>query len=110
MDFNEVREISVHELQRLKNEGIDFQLIDVREADEREICHINGQHIPLGEIDVRKDELAEDKPVVVHCKSGRRSAMAILFLQQQYSLENLYNLKGGILEYAKEIDQSLTAY
>ena len=110
MDFNEVRESAVAELQRLKNEAVDFQLIDVREADEREICQINGHHIPLGEIDVRKDEIATDKPVIVHCKSGRRSGMAVLFLQQQHGFENLYNLKGGILEYIKEVDPSLTAY
>ncbi len=110
MNMNEVREISVQELKRMQDEGQEFQLIDVRETDELDICHINGHHIPLGEIDPRKDEVATDKPVIVHCKSGRRSAMAILFLQQQYELDNLYNLKGGILAYAKEIDSSLTAY
>jgi len=110
MDFNEVREISVHELQRLKNEGTDFQLIDIREKEELDICQINGLNIPLGEIDIRTKELAKDKPVILHCKSGQRSAMATLFLQQQYSYENIYNLKGGILEYIKEIDPSLTSY
>lgn len=110
MDMNEVREISVQELKRMQDEGQAFQLIDVREEEELEICNINGDHLPLGEIDLRKSEIADDKPVVVHCKSGRRSAMAILFLQQQHGLENLYNLKGGILAYAKDIDPSLTAY
>ncbi len=110
MDMNEVREVSVQELERLKKEGIDFQLIDVREADELSICQIGGHHIPMGEIDIRKDEIVEDKPVIIHCKSGRRSAMAVLFLQQQHGFENIYNLKGGILGYIAEIDPSLTAY
>jgi len=110
MDVNHVREIDVKELKRLQEEKADIQIIDVREAEELEICNINALHLPLGEIDNRKEEIPTNKPVILHCKSGRRSYMATLFLQQQHGFENLYSLHGGILAYAKEIDSSLKAY
>ena len=109
-NFDEVREISVQELKRLREEQIPHQLIDVREAEELEIATLNGQNIPLGQIDVRVQELSKDKPVILHCKSGRRSEMAVLFLQQQHGLTNLYNLKGGILAYSMEIDPDIALY
>lgn len=109
-DPNHVRHIDVAELKRLKDEQADVQVIDVREADELAICNIGAYHIPLGEIDRRYGEIAKDKPVIIHCKSGRRSEMAVRFLQQMHQFQNLYNLDGGILAYAKEIDPSLTTY
>lgn len=109
-DPNHIREITVHTLKEIQEEGRKIQLIDVREADEREICTLNGYHIPLGEIDKRQEEIARDIPVVIHCKSGRRSEMAIRFLQQMHGLVNLHNLNGGILAYAREIDTSMPGY
>ncbi|EJF53523.1 rhodanese-like domain-containing protein [Saprospira grandis] len=108
--MEQVKAVNVQELKRMQDDQFDFQLIDLREADELEICHINGTHIPLGEIDVRAQEIARDKPVVLHCKTGRRSYMAALFLQQQHGFDNLYSLDGGIIAYAKEIDPNMTAY
>jgi adenylyltransferase/sulfurtransferase len=109
-DPNFVREISVQELKRLQDEKADIQIVDVREPDETAIATLNGLNIPLGQIDVRTQELDRQKPVIFHCKSGRRSEMAVLFLQQQHGFENLYNLKGGILAYALEIDPNLSMY
>jgi sulfur-carrier protein adenylyltransferase/sulfurtransferase len=48
--------------------------------------------------------------VVIHCRSGKRSADAIRALEEKFGYDNLYNLKGGILAYADQIDNSLAKY
>ncbi|MDN5210661.1 rhodanese-like domain-containing protein [Fulvivirgaceae bacterium BMA12] len=105
-----VKEISVSELAKMKENGEDFQLIDVREPHEYDIANIDGELIPLATIAEAKDKISTEKKVVVHCRSGARSAQAIHFLQQKFGYENLFNLKGGILAYADEIDPNLTKY
>lgn len=110
MNRNEVREITVHTLKEMMDNKQDFALIDVREPDEVEICTLGGTNIPLGMIDVNTDKIPRDKPTIIHCRSGKRSQMAALFLQQEHGYENLYNLAGGIIDYAKKIDDSLTLY
>lgn len=104
-----VQEISVKELKELVDKKSDFQLIDVREQYEYDIANISGRLIPLGKITERVDEIDSDKKVVVHCRSGKRSADAIEALQKQ-GFNNLYNLKGGILAWADEVDSSMAKY
>lgn len=87
--------------------GEDFQLIDVREQFEYDTANIRGQLIPLGGILIEEDKLSREKPVIIHCRSGARSAAAILQLEQQFGFTNLYNLKGGIKAWAEEIDPSI---
>jgi len=109
-DNNEtMKEITVQELQKWKEEGKDFQLIDVREPHEYELVNIGGELIPLGDVMSRAAEVAEDKDVVVMCRSGQRSGAAIGALTQS-GKENLHNLKGGVLAWAREIDTSLPTY
>lgn len=86
----------------------DFQLIDVREQFEYETANIGGELIPLGNILLESDKISKDKTVVIHCRSGARSAAAIMQLEQQNGFTNLYNLKGGILAWASNIDPSLS--
>jgi adenylyltransferase/sulfurtransferase len=105
-----MKSITVQELKAWKDENKEFQLIDVREPYEVEICNIDGISIPMNEIPSRVDELVADKPVVVHCRSGKRSGNVIEFLEQNHQLENLYNLEGGILAWIEEVDNSLEAY
>lgn len=109
-DTPDVKEITVQELENLKDQGADFQLIDVREAYEYEIANLHGVLIPLAQIEDQVDQIASDKKVVVHCRSGVRSAQAIQTLEKKFGFKNLYNLKGGILAYADEIDSSLAKY
>ncbi len=92
-----MKEITVQELKKLKDEKADFQLIDVREEHEFEESNLNGELIPMGEVLDRVDEISKDKKVVVHCRSGKRSATIINALESQHGFTNLYNLKGGIL-------------
>ncbi|MEH0155275.1 rhodanese-like domain-containing protein [Limibacter armeniacum] len=102
-----MKEITVQDLKKLQDENADFQLIDVREQVEFDEAHLNGELIPLGEfvtnIEEITDKISKDKKVVVHCRSGKRSAHAIELLEaEDESYDNLYNLKGGILAYIDE--------
>lgn len=84
-----------------------FQLIDVREAYEAEMCGIGGTLIPMGEIVSRLNEVRKDIPVVIHCRSGARSSAVIQALTSRYGYTNLVNLKGGILGYGAQVDRTL---
>lgn len=105
-----MKEKSAAELKLLIDSHANFQLIDVREADECEICSINGEHIPMGDIPDQINRIAKDKPVIIHCRSGKRSANVIDYLESNFGFTNLYNLKGGILAWADEIDPNMTKY
>lgn len=102
-----IKEISVQELKKMIDEKQDFQLIDVREPFEYDTCNIGALLIPMGGVLIEAEKISKDKPVVVHCRSGARSAAAIMQLQQQLGYTNLMNLKGGIMAWAAEIDPSL---
>lgn len=82
--------------EELQNKLSSYNLLDVREVWEREQYHIEGQHIPLGELSNRYKEIATNKPVVVYCKSGVRSQQAIDFLEKQFETTTFINLKDGL--------------
>lgn len=103
-------QLSVAELNEWIQSGKDFQLIDVREPYEYEIANISGLLIPKGEILEHLDEIDRDKDVVIHCRSGKRSQDVIDLLKQEAGLTNLYNLKGGILAWADEINPDVAKY
>ena len=98
-----IKEITVQELKQLKDSNADYQLIDVREEYEFDEANLNGELIPMGEVMDDLDKISRDKKVVVHCRSGKRSASVIQALEGQHGFTNLYNLKGGILAYIEEI-------
>lgn len=104
-----VKEITVHQLHDLIQNQKDFQLIDVREAYEYDIANLNGELIPLKQLEDKVDGIATDKQVVVHCRSGKRSQQAIEQLEK-HGFANLFNLRGGILAWAEEIDSSMAKY
>jgi rhodanese-related sulfurtransferase len=104
-----MQEITVQELKEKMDAGEDFQLIDVREDFEYETSNIGGQLIPLGGIVIEAGKISKDKPVVVMCRSGKRSAAAIAQLEQM-GYTNLSNLQGGILAWASEIDPDMQVY
>jgi len=103
-------QLSVVELNEWIQSGKEFQLIDVREPYEYEIANISGLLIPKGEILQHLDEIDRDKDVVIHCRSGKRSQDVIDLLKQEAGLTNLYNLKGGILAWADEINPDVAKY
>jgi len=105
-----MKEITVQELKSKMDSQEDFQLIDIRESYEVDICEIGGEIIPMGEIIGATDKISKDKPVIIHCRSGKRSAAIVMHLENALGLNNLFNLKGGILAWADEVDPSLTKY
>jgi sulfur-carrier protein adenylyltransferase/sulfurtransferase len=98
-----MKEITPKELKQLIDDKKDFQLIDVREEYEFDEVNMNGQLIPMGEVMDNIEKISRDKQVVVHCRSGKRSATVIGALEAQHGFTNLYNLKGGILAYIEEV-------
>lgn len=106
---NTMNEITVTQLAQWIEEGKDFQLIDVRETFEYEMSNINGLNIPLAGIVIEADKIAKDKPVVMQCRSGARSASALMQLEK-LGHTNVYNLKGGILAWAAQINPELKVY
>ena len=90
----------------------DLLLIDVREPDEWELVRIEGAKlIPLSEFVQRVEEIApyKDRPIVVHCHHGGRSARAANWLRAN-GYPQAQNLRGGIDAWAAEIDLSLARY
>jgi adenylyltransferase/sulfurtransferase len=82
----------------------------VRERSEAAICSLPGARlIPLGELSRRLDELDPSAEIVVHCKSGGRSARAVAMLEEK-GFAQVSNLTGGILSWINEIDPSLARY
>ncbi|MGZ3933233.1 MAG: rhodanese-like domain-containing protein, partial [Bacteroidia bacterium] len=76
-----MKEITARELKELIDKKADFQLIDVREQHEYDEVNLNGVFIPMGEVMGNVDKIAKDKQVVVHCRSGKRSAAVIQALE-----------------------------
>ncbi|MES2795745.1 MAG: molybdopterin-synthase adenylyltransferase MoeB [Bacteroidota bacterium] len=106
-----INELSVFELEKMIAEKADFQLIDVRLDYEYGICHLpNAQLIPLNDIENKVNQISKNKPVIFYCHHGMRSAHAIKTLMKIESFDNLFNLEGGIDEWAREIDLEMERY
>jgi adenylyltransferase/sulfurtransferase len=105
-----VPEIGPREVKKMIDEKQPFVLIDVREPHEFQICRIPGSTlIPLGEIPKRMHELDSASEIVVHCRSGQRSARAVEFLMKA-GFQKIHNLKGGILAWSDQVDPSVPKY
>lgn len=102
-----MKSITVKELKEMMDRGEDFQLIDVREQSEYDAANLKGVFIPLATVPINVEKISKDKKVIVLCRSGKRSANAISFLENNHGYTNLYNLEGGIVAYKNEIDNSL---
>jgi rhodanese-related sulfurtransferase len=99
-----MKTLTVEELKTWIAEGVDFQLIDVREPDEFALANMDGELIPLAHVVTEIEKFRTDIPVVVHCRSGKRSEMAIRIVERETGASNLYNLQGGILAWQEVQD------
>lgn len=108
LNFNRP-EMSVDELKNRLDKGDDVYILDVREPNEYEIANLGGHLIPLSELPGRVGELDPYKEIVVHCKSGIRSAKAVQFLQKA-GFTKTRNLAGGIDAWAKKFDSEMARY
>ena len=107
---NGVPEISVSELKQKLDAGEDINVLDVREPHEYEVANIGAKLIPLGELPERLIEVESDGgEIAVLCRSGARSARAVK-LMQDTGFGRVYNVKGGILAWSDEVDQSIPKY
>ena len=91
-----MKNISYTELQDWIKNGKDFLLIDVREDDEHEAFNIGGELIPLSNF-IKIRDLNTTQPIVVYCKRGIRSQLAIQRLSPRFPEAEFYNLEEGIL-------------
>ncbi|MFO8098966.1 MAG: molybdopterin-synthase adenylyltransferase MoeB [Salinibacter sp.] len=106
-----IPEISVHDLKQRRDAGDAPFVLDVREPYEADIASIDAdQLIPVDQLQDRLDELEADpdEEIVVHCRSGGRSAKATEFLRKKGY--NASNLAGGVLAWSDEIDPDLPQY
>jgi rhodanese-related sulfurtransferase len=104
-----MNEITVQDLKKMIDNKEDFQLIDVRETFEYEMSNLSGLNIPLAGLLLEADQISKDKPVIMQCRSGARSAAALNQLEQ-LGYTNLYNLKGGILAWKAEFEPDMAVY
>ncbi|HEY6348869.1 MAG TPA: molybdopterin-synthase adenylyltransferase MoeB [Candidatus Angelobacter sp.] len=104
-----IPEISVEELKRRLDAKDDLFILDVREPHEYQICNLNGYLVPLNDLPKRVHELDPNKDMVVHCRSGGRSAKAVEFLRQA-GFSKAKNLAGGILAWSDKIDPKVPKY
>ena len=104
-------EVTVQEMKRaLDDPKLGIRVIDVRDPDEYEICHVNGvPQIPLGTLPQRFTELDPNQQIYIHCKSGVRSMKAVKFLQEQ-GFKYVKSVKGGIGAWSDEIDRNVPKY
>ncbi|NND70988.1 MAG: molybdopterin-synthase adenylyltransferase MoeB [Rhodothermales bacterium] len=96
---------------RMESGDTDFILVDVRKPNEYQIANLDGTLIPLHELNDRVGELDDyrDRDVILYCRSGVRSARAVEILQQ-HGFPSVYNLKGGMLAWTKDVDPRVPIY
>lgn len=105
-----IRELTPAEYQARVAAGDPPLLLDVREDWELAIARLDqAVHMPMGDVPDRLAELDRDSEIVVLCRSGGRSAQVARYLAQQ-GYSKVWNLTGGILAWAEELDPSLTPY
>lgn len=99
-----MKNITVEELKQKMDSGEKINLIDCREPHEYLESNMGGKLFPLGKIQTMQiDEIEDlqDEEVIVHCRSGHRSMMACMVLDQ-LGFKNTYNLVGGILAWQEK--------
>ncbi|MBD2767078.1 rhodanese [Hymenobacter sp. BT664] len=104
-------EISPEDLYRRLQAGDDLQLVDVREPEEYEYCHLPGSLLlSLDEVPRRAAEVRAEGPVVLICHHGVRSAQALGYLRHRLGRANVLNLQGGLAAWAARVDPSFPRY
>jgi len=99
-----MKSISVEQLKARLDAGEKLNLIDVREPNEYQEFNIGAKLVPLGKItSMQADELDDlkDEEVILHCRSGKRSATAALFLESM-GFTNTVNVEGGMLAWQEK--------
>ncbi len=107
-----MKQMTATELQALLDSGVKPLMIDVREGHELSNGVIEGAvHIPMNEVPARLEDFAgqQDKPVVLICRSGQRSAQVGQFMEH-VGFNEVINLDGGMNSWATDVDTSMNVY
>lgn len=105
-------EISPKKVKELLDSQANLLLVDCRQAEEYEICKIDGSIlIPMNETPQRVEELkaAGDQPIIVYCHHGMRSLQVVNWMRTQ-GLGNSQSMSGGIDAWSQTIDPSVPTY
>lgn len=107
----QMQEISVSQLQQSRMAGEDLYILDVRTPGEYQIANIGGHLLPLGQLEKKLDELSRvrDKKIVVLCHKGIRSRQAVAILNAD-GFSQVFNLIGGIHQWALQVDPQMARY
>ena len=105
-----MKNISPMELKAMMDSGNEFQLIDIRDDYEYNICCIGGEKINMYSISDNIEKISRNNKVVIYCRTGLRSGNIVKFLEESFSFDNVYNLDGGIMKWKNDVDSSLVSY
>ena len=105
-----MKSISPMELKAMMDSGNEFQLIDIRDDYEYNICCIGGEKINMYSIPDSIDKISRNNKVIIYCRTGVRSGNIAKFLEESFSFDNVYNLDGGIMRWKNDVDSSLVSY
>lgn len=95
-----VPSLDVNTFLQMKKRGDAYLLLDVREEHEYQVHHIDGKLLPLSTLEEKWKELPAEQLIIVHCQSGKRSAQAVISLQEK-GFANIFNLSGGLNAFEK---------
>ena len=110
MEFDLIEKEPLEVKAMLDESSSSIMLLDVREKWEFDLCHIpKSIHMPIAEVILRISELEKTNPIVIICHNGRRSLHIGLELIEK-GFDNVINLKGGVDQWADDIDTSMTKY
>jgi len=105
-----MKQINCKEFNEWKSEKKDYHLLDVREQWEHNLVKIEGSILaPLNTLMAEPPDLDKSKPVVVYCRTGKRSLVASQMLVNM-GFQEVYNLAGGIHAWSDEIDPTIEKY
>jgi rhodanese-related sulfurtransferase len=103
-------ELGPVELDALRRESRPHAILDVREPWELDICKIaDSLAVPLGSLPQNLDRIPKSDPLVVMCHHGGRSMQAVMWLRAQ-GYANAVNLRGGIHEWAQQVEPTMATY
>ena len=110
MEFDLIEKEPLEVKAMLDESSSDIMLLDVREKWEFDLCHIPMSiHMPIAEVILRISELEKTNPIIIICHNGRRSLNIGLELIDK-GFDNVINLKGGVDQWADDIDTSMAKY
>ena len=105
-----INELDPSELAQMIKNNDEFDLVDVREDSELQICKLNyTHHIPIASIPQSIHKLDKARKTVIYCRSGGRSFNCAQYLESN-GFKNVYNLTGGILAWSDKIDHNIQKY